>query len=110
VIAQERFSGFDLVTLYEYHHSIQIVEGLSYYFGGGAHISAFRSSHAEKLFSDDKQTRRSSGLDAIAGMEYVIKEVPLAISCDWKPTYDQYAKKILYLPVGISVRYYFHRN
>ncbi len=86
--------------LYEIHNDIASVEGLQWYYGGGAHVGLFLDDIiADKLFA---------GLDGILGLEYKIPDVPVAISVDWIPTYDLVGDSGFYARNGgLSVRYTF---
>jgi len=68
------FSG-----LYEHHSDIKTVEGLRWYVGGGGHVNYF----SYKGGGDDPII--SFGVAGILGLEYKIKNLPLAISADWQP-------------------------
>lgn len=68
------FSG-----LYEHHSDIKTVEGLRWYVGGGGHVNYFsyKGGGYDPVIS--------FGVAGILGLEYKIKNLPLAISADWQP-------------------------
>ena len=65
----------NFLAMYERHLPV-IGEGFSFYYGGGAHIGAW--DHDEFAF----------GVDGVVGLEYKIKPIPLALSLDYKPSFN----------------------
>lgn len=65
-------NGFNLVGLYEFNR--QIARDFTFYYGLGANLGVWGS--ADQL---------TIGVDAIVGVEYVIPNVPFALSIDYKP-------------------------
>jgi hypothetical protein len=88
--------GYDFVLtgLFEIHKPAFEVEGLYWYFGGGAHLGsgAYRSRYVyddnENLIGVDHPTTAFVGLDAIGGMEYTFEDIPLNVGAYWKPSVD----------------------
>ena len=70
------FSG-----LYEHHADVKSLAGLRWYVGGGGHVNYF----SYKGGGYDAVT--TFGVVGILGLEYKIKNLPLAISADWQPGY-----------------------
>jgi len=76
-------SGFVVAGLYEFHKPLKIgeIEGLTWYWGGGAHVG----------ISGWWTNSISLGLDAIVGVEYSLESLinfPLSVSLDYKPAID----------------------
>ncbi|MBA3986381.1 MAG: hypothetical protein H0X63_07390, partial [Flavobacteriales bacterium] len=67
--------------LYEYHRPINEIEGLQWYIGGGGFINHFKWKDL------DVDGVTIFGVCGIIGIEYKIKNLPLAISADWLPGY-----------------------
>ena len=102
-----RFNGANAAVLYEYHNGIFDTEGLSLYIGGGAHIAAWNS---EKVYWETDRSGFNAylGLDAIIGIEYVLADIPLAVSLDWKPAVNFISDLNLMIDdIGLSFRYLF---
>ena len=78
-ILTTREYGFNLTGLYERHGRAFDTDHLYYYFGGGAHLGAWRAK------PNDNSNRTVIGLSGILGLEYVFTEIPFNISLDWKP-------------------------
>jgi hypothetical protein len=76
-------AGLIVTGMYQWHKPLEIgeIEGLSWYFGGGAHVGI--SWFWTKAFA--------LGLDGIVGVEYDLEGLinfPLRISLDYKPAFD----------------------
>ena len=69
--------------LYEIHNAIPNVDGLKWYYGGGATAGFFsyQSSYT------GSSTSTIFGITGVVGLEYVFKDVPINVSLDWAPTY-----------------------
>lgn len=85
-------NAFGFTALYEKHEPTGI-EALRFYYGGGAHVTAEAGHYVYRThrFRDDNYHYRygdrglAIGVDGIAGIEYKIPVVPLALSLDIKP-------------------------
>lgn len=81
-----------LTALYEHHMPVG-PKGLKFYYGGGAHITAganrpFYRRHGRWDDPNGWRYGRNGfavGIDGIAGLEYKVTPIPLAISLDLKP-------------------------
>ncbi|MCC8087843.1 MAG: hypothetical protein LIO79_01015 [Rikenellaceae bacterium] len=67
--------GTNVYVLYERHMPI-ISDGFSFYYGAGGNIGSWKR-HGKKKFT--------VGIDGILGLDYKIKNVPLALFVDYKP-------------------------
>jgi len=97
------FSGqsFNALALVEYH--IELSDpAWRLFFGGGAHTGVWqRGSTDDFLF----------GFDAIGGVEYRFKNLPLAVSADFKPAVNL-SPDIEFFPhncIGVAGRFYLGR-
>jgi hypothetical protein len=71
--------GLRVTGLYEVHNDINSVEGLKWYYGGGAHLG----------FYDKKYGGGSSiGIDGVLGLDYKFTDVPINLSLDWQPSFE----------------------
>jgi hypothetical protein len=87
--------GFNLTGMYEYHMEPFRTKRWLVFVGGGA-------------FGGDWNGAFSIGLTAVAGIEYVVRDLPLNFSLDWKPMASLYKEtEADFLDFGISIRYRF---
>lgn len=96
-------SGIIVTGLYEWHKPLEVgeLEGLTWYFGGGAHIG-LSTWWSKKL---------ALGLDGVVGVEYDLEQhinFPLSVSLDYKPSFDLIGNWVgTFGDVAFSVRYTF---
>lgn len=83
------------------------------FFGGGMHIGAWDNGYWYNAREDRYITNRPQpiiGIDAIGGVEYLFKNIPLGLSADMKPAINfagggpEFFNHNFF---GISARYYF---
>jgi hypothetical protein len=60
------------------------VEGLKWYFGGGA--SAYYWNYDNDFYPNNDFASLSFGLHGIVGLDYKFADIPLNLSIDWIPT------------------------
>ena len=79
-----------LTVLYE-HHTNTDVDGLYWYYGGGAH-STIGNSRNFYAFDDGRKflyrysdSDYAVGVDGVIGIEYKVRQIPFAFSFDLKP-------------------------
>jgi hypothetical protein len=94
-------------------------EGLSWYYGGGAHIGFFRfrngdgyyyyKSHGTHIvyYDDDAHSEVAFGVDFILGMEYKLINAPVAFSLDVKPFVDLTPGVSGYWDGALTIRFTF---
>src|SRR4249919_1630602 len=94
--------GFRLTGLYEVHKSFPDVEGLDWFFGGGAHIGSYGPGHYGYYYGSggyyDKHGNwhpgvyrdryMTFGIDGVLGLEYQFEDAPFNIALDIKPYID----------------------
>ncbi len=82
-----RWRGLVLTGLYEVHKPFSDVEGLKWYYGGGAHLGfwSYYGRGPNRYGDNWAETRAIAGADGIIGMEYFFNEIPFQVSLDWKP-------------------------
>lgn len=84
-------NGFLATALYERYVPV-IDHGFYFFYGAGGHIGKWDSKFAV-------------GADAIVGLEYRIPNAPLAISIDYKPTFNIASRTKFYmLDFGLGLR------
>lgn len=75
--------GFAATLLYEKHVPV-IGPGFNFYYGAGAHVGKW-----DKKFS--------FGGDVIIGLDYKIKNAPVALSIDYKPVFNIVSRTKFYM-------------
>ena len=78
------FTYFTFGAMYQYHFPIPAVEGLKWYVGGGA-LAQFYSYNDN--WGDHKPSSTGFGLNAVGGIDYKFKNIPLNLSADWTPIF-----------------------
>jgi len=79
----------------------------------GIHFEPFRSRQwliyaGGGLFGGNWENRLSVGVSAVGGIEYVVRDLPLSFSIDWKPMVNVYRVfEADPLDFGVSFRYRF---
>jgi len=84
-------NSFGVTGLYE-HYTPTGLEGMNWYYGGGAHFAVatgkvYRGFDGNRyyVYRDDAYPGFGVGLDGIVGAEYKIPRIPFAFSLDVKP-------------------------
>lgn len=72
-------NGFRLTGLKEWHGNLNGPGNLKWYLGFGAHSG---------YYDNDGEEGVMGGLDAVGGLDYKFKYLPLNISLDWQPAYE----------------------
>lgn len=75
------YNYFNLGAMYQYHKSISGVDGLSWYFGGGASVWFFSYDFA----TDANGT--GIAINGVLGLDYTFDGAPINLSVDWMPTF-----------------------
>ena len=87
--------GLNLSVLYAYHLEPFRSKQWLVYFGGG-------------VFGGEWENEFSVGLAAVGGIEYIVRDLPVNFSVDWKPLVNVFrVYGIDLLDFGISMRYRF---
>ena len=74
--------GARITGLYEFHFDFAGAPGLKWYVGPGAHVSFYNNRN------NDVNTGTYVGIDGVLGLDYKIKGAPLNLSLDWQPTIE----------------------
>lgn len=100
---------FSITGLFEKNREINNTNGLSWFYGGGAHIAFYEDDRwfSERNYDDDGAL--GFGVDGIIGIEYKIPEVPLAFSLDFKPFVEITTRNnfLFWLDPGLGVKFAF---
>jgi hypothetical protein len=93
-LREREYSG---TVLGEYHFGI-LGPSLNYYFGAGGHLG------------HNKDTGDFGGFDGIVGVEYKVAFLPIALSFDFKPSYEINSDDYARFPTAFSIRYVFAKR
>ena len=105
-IIATRWQGFEFTGLYEVHNQAFQTERLKWYFGFGAHIGVWNGRDVYWGMPGNRYA--VLGIDGILGMEYDLREIPVNIGIDWKPTLNVIGYQGFWVDGGaISIRYIF---
>jgi hypothetical protein len=101
------FSRFyDVTGLYQRYSAIKGVDGLNWYYGGGASLGIFTYTSLD--------AELQLGFAGVLGAEYKFEKVPIAISLDWMPTYyllnSGFISAFAGNRGGLAVRYTFSKD
>ena len=86
-IFSSRWRGWGITGLYEVQSAIGDVDGLYWYVGAGGHIGQYDYSYWGR-YNYAKGITTVIGVDGIIGLEYIIPDLPLNLSLDWKPAFN----------------------
>lgn len=116
-------AGYSSGIIYKgfFRHRMTSVEAEALYNRHGLNISALYEFHAKPfrsqqwfiyagggLFGGNWENDISMGVLAVGGIEYVVRDLPLSFSIDWKPMMNIYRKfEVDPLDAGVSFRYRF---
>lgn len=70
---------------YQVHNPITSVDGLQWYYGGGA--SLYFWSYDDGFADFDDEANLSFGIQGYLGLDYKFADAPVNISLDWVPTF-----------------------
>ncbi len=84
------WSGYrwtNVSAAYLVHKPLELdgVEGLRWYFGGGA--SVYFWSFDDSFLLDDDYNTTTIGAQAYLGLDYTFEDIPLNLTIDWVPTF-----------------------
>lgn len=106
-IAYQRFGAANLTLLAEAHEQMFDVRGLRYFYGAGAHVWVFNRN---SVLQDNilRENSYALGVDAIVGISYYLRSVPIQFSVDWKPGINLLGSHYIEWDSGaLSARYRF---
>ena len=108
--------SFSVTGLFEKHTPFPNAEGLTWFYGGGAHVGFFNNdyrydyfyykSHHNKVYVfQDGDSNFSLGGDFIIGLDYKFKNAPVNLSLDVKPFVDILPGVYGYWEGALSIRF-----
>jgi hypothetical protein len=105
------------LSAYKFFHRYKIdklPKFLSFYYGYGVHAGFSKwdqyKQDTEHGYYWEKVSAPTIGLDGLIGLSYDLERVPVSITCDVKPFFDFWGKKvfrIMPLDFGVSAVYHF---
>lgn len=114
-----RKQGLQLTGMKEFHVSDAFdigEEELSFVYGFGAHVG-FESWHRDNYYDDiyhtyysERRTGVIAGLDALAAIEYSVREIPFIFGIEAKPYFNLFGKNFFQLQpfdFAFTVKYTF---
>jgi hypothetical protein len=79
------FSYIGVTGLYEIHKPLSAVDGLSWFYGGGANLYLYSYKNN---FVGEQDSNLSLGIAGIIGLDYKFNDIPLNLSLDWLPVFS----------------------
>ena len=80
-----RWSGYQITGLMEHHRDIRELDGFRWFYGYGAHIGFYEGHY---VTWGNNNNYMVVGIDGIIGIEYLIPNIPISLSLDWKPYFN----------------------
>ncbi len=80
------YGWFNVGALYQVHKPIADVEGLRWYFGGGASVFFWNYDNGF-VFGDKNNSTTSIGILGNLGLDYKFVNAPINLSLDWVPAF-----------------------
>jgi len=100
--------------LYEKQTAIANAPGLSWFYGGGAHIGFYNDNdyfyyknRGNKYYYSSEGSAVFLGIDMILGLEYKFQKAPITIGLDIKPFFDFVSSFPGYWDGALSARFAF---
>jgi len=106
-IAYQRLGAVNLTVLAQAHEKISNLRGLRCFYGAGAHAWVYNQNSVLQ----DNVLRKNSyalGVDAIVGLAFYLRSMPISFSVDWKPAINLKGSSYIEWDAGgLSARYRF---
>jgi hypothetical protein len=95
-------------AMYQHHFPIGSVDGLQWYIGGGGLVQFY--TYDDGFVNTNDYSSTGIALNAVGGVDYKFKGIPLNVSADWMPTF--FLNKTYYSNFGagyggVAARYTF---
>jgi hypothetical protein len=85
-IVAANLRGFVASALFENEHETGLEPRLYWYWGLGVHAGVIDASRTPYLYSREDYAGPVLGVDAVAGLEYVFRNIPLNLALDILPS------------------------
>ncbi|MBK7225013.1 MAG: hypothetical protein WAS56_01245 [Saprospiraceae bacterium] len=105
ILGKFSYNYLSITGLYQMHKEIDAVDGLAWYWGGGASLG-FYGGDFKDINVDDKGST-NIGICGNLGLDYKFANIPLNISADWIPTFllSGYGNGFSSESGGLAIRY-----
>jgi hypothetical protein len=87
-LLHSRWKGLMVTGLYQIHQDIPDLQGLRWFYGGGAHIGTWNGKRGHPSWRHNHNGYTVFGLDGIIGLDYTIQTAPINLSLDYKPAFN----------------------
>ncbi len=77
-------SFFNISGAYQVHKPIDEVDGLQWYYGGGASVYFWTY---DDIFLDRNYSSTSFGVQGYLGLDYTFEDAPINLTLDWVPSF-----------------------
>ena len=74
------FRWYSINGAYQIHNDIESVEGLQWYYGGGAGVQFWSYDFLE-------ESSTTFSISGYAGLQYTFPDTPISLTVDWVPTF-----------------------
>jgi hypothetical protein len=109
LIGGSEWKGYSITALYEYEKEFLSANSLFWFIGAGVNMGAYEKRYylTSSAYASDNTLIEAAGIDAIVGLEYRVRVIPLSISLDYKPFYNVYNPGRTPNDYALSLRYIF---
>lgn len=80
--------GARITGLYEFHADISGAPGLKWYVGPGAHVGFYNSYYYDRNYYNGRTSGSYVGIDGVLGLDYKFNGAPINLSLDWQPSFE----------------------
>ena len=100
--------GARITGLYEFHFDFDGAPGLKWYAGPGAHVGFYNGNYHYYNYPDGNGPGSYFGIDGVLGLDYKFTGAPINLSLDWQPSFEFGAYRGFYSGLGgLAIRYTF---
>lgn len=97
--------GPGLTVLYEFNHRHPFnIDEFDWFYGLGAHAKFVNGKRANPFYADVK-THVTLGIDAILGLEYTFKDIPVNLGLNIKPELNFTTSNLFWFDGALTIRY-----
>ncbi|MDQ3140901.1 MAG: hypothetical protein M3Q56_01500 [Bacteroidota bacterium] len=102
-----KYNYLRVTGLYEIHNDISSIDGLRWYYGGGAFVGFYGGDWDDYYTGNESSTY--IGLAGVLGLDYKFESVPINLSVDWIPSFviTGYGNGFTAENGGLAVRFTF---
>ncbi len=105
-VVSTHYRGLLIAGMYQMHTQAFDVDGLNWYYGGGAHLG-FYSYRYSPWYTNQTGNFSTLGIMGVVGLEYKIEEIPVTIGVDITPAFNLIGHTGFWFNSGVTLRYTF---